>query len=63
LSWCAGPPCVFGSLNKTNQRNKIDQQDQFNQIPATRYEMIECKAGLILGEGTSSQRPLGTYGL
>ena len=34
-----------------------------NQLPATRREMIDCKAGLILGEGTSIQRSLGIYGL
>ena len=61
--WCASLSCLFPSLNKKNETNQRNQTDQIDQIPAMRREMIECKADLILGEGTSSQRPRGIDGL
>lgn len=49
---------LFVEPHKRDRPKKLDAP-----APATRREMIDCKADLILGEGASSQRSLGIYGL
>jgi hypothetical protein len=48
--WCAGPFRLSHSSNQINQKNQTDemnQRDKMHQLPATRREMLDCKAEVI----------------
>lgn len=39
-----GSVLSLSSSNHTNQIDEMNQRDQMHQFPATRREMVECKA-------------------